>query len=230
MADAEHLHRELQGREHAVADAVPRERRHEIGDVADDEQLARMGIEDDLRRHPGIAAADDHDVRRLAAPRELMEAVTLGRHAPDEEIAVTLDETERKFRCHGRSCKRRPRFKRSSRRCGRKGLNRLLSNVERAPPRIMDRQDDTGLKPAQALSRNELHIVEIEMDDRPCAPPPSFAPPKSPTPPHPVPAAPPPRPPPPPPRFFPSAQFPPASPPPPRRTGGPRNAIFRSSV
>jgi hypothetical protein len=103
MADAEHLHRELERREHAVADAVPRERRHEIRDVADDEQFAGMGVKDDLRRHPGIAAADDHDIRRLAAPGELAKAIALDRHAADEEIAVTLDEAERKCRCHGRS-------------------------------------------------------------------------------------------------------------------------------
>ena len=103
VADAEHLHGELERREHAVADAVPGEGRHQVRDVAHHEQLARMGIEDDLRRHPGIAAADDHDVRRLAAPRELLEAVALDRHATDEEIAVTLDEAKRKCRCHERS-------------------------------------------------------------------------------------------------------------------------------
>ena len=101
VADAEHLHCELERREYAVAEAVPGERRHQVCDVADDEQLAGVRIEDDLRRHPGIAAADDHDVRRLPAPGELMEAVALGRHAPDEEIAVTLDEAERKSRSHG---------------------------------------------------------------------------------------------------------------------------------
>ena len=109
VADAEHLHREFERREHAMADPVRRERRHQIGDVAHDEQLARMSIEDHLRRDPGIAAADDHDVRRLAAPRELTIAVALGRHPPDEEIAIALDEAKRESR--------HVRHERSSDRC-----------------------------------------------------------------------------------------------------------------
>jgi hypothetical protein len=48
VPDAEYLHREFERSEHAVTDAVGHERRHQIGDVTDDEQLARMGIEDYL--------------------------------------------------------------------------------------------------------------------------------------------------------------------------------------
>jgi len=39
--------------------------RHEIGDVAHDEQLARRGVEDGLRRRTAVAAADDHGARPL---------------------------------------------------------------------------------------------------------------------------------------------------------------------
>jgi hypothetical protein len=98
MADAEYLHREFERREDAVAHAVRCERRHQISDVAHDEQLARMGIEDHLRRHPGIAAADDHGVRRLAPPGELAIAVALGRHPPDPKIVIALHQAQREKR------------------------------------------------------------------------------------------------------------------------------------
>ena len=48
---------------------VRRVGRHDVGDVAHDEQLARAGVEDHLRRDARIAAADHHDLRRLAALR-----------------------------------------------------------------------------------------------------------------------------------------------------------------
>src|SRR5262249_30473936 len=50
----------------AVISTLRLVRRHEVRDVAQDEQGARLGVED--RRHvdPGIAAGNDHGGRRLA--------------------------------------------------------------------------------------------------------------------------------------------------------------------
>ena len=63
----QHLDRIFQRRRDAVRAAVGLIDRHQIGDVAHHEQFAGAGIEDHLRRHPGIAAADHHHLRRLAA-------------------------------------------------------------------------------------------------------------------------------------------------------------------
>ncbi len=101
VRDLEHLHGEFEGREYAVAGAVRRIGRHQIGDVAHHEQLARMGIEDHLGRDARIAAADDHDGGRLSALGELAKTVALDRHASGEKIAIAVDEPNRKRGSHG---------------------------------------------------------------------------------------------------------------------------------
>jgi hypothetical protein len=58
VADAEHPHREFERREDAEAHAVRCEPRHQIGDVAHDEQFARMGIEDPPRHRDRAQCAD----------------------------------------------------------------------------------------------------------------------------------------------------------------------------
>ena len=45
-----------------------------------------------------FAAANDHDVRRLAPLGEFAIAVALGRHPPDEKVAIALDQAKREFR------------------------------------------------------------------------------------------------------------------------------------
>ena len=80
----------------AVRAAVRRIDRHQIGDVAHHEQLAGAGIEDHLRRYPGIAAADHHHLGRLAALGELPIARLLGRQPLRGEGAVALKQMLRK--------------------------------------------------------------------------------------------------------------------------------------
>ena len=66
--------------------------RHEIGDVAHDEQRARFGIED--RRHVDarIAAGDHHRHRRLAELGQLqIAAAVLGVHVA-AEAEMTFDQ------------------------------------------------------------------------------------------------------------------------------------------
>jgi hypothetical protein len=101
VRDLEHLHGEFKRREYAVAGAVRRIGRHQVGDVAHHEQLARMGIEDHLRRDAGIATADDHDGGRLSALGELAKTVALDRHASGEKIAIAVDEADWERGSHG---------------------------------------------------------------------------------------------------------------------------------
>ena len=72
--------------------AVGRIGRHQIGDVAHHEQLARPGVEDHLRRDPGIAAADHHGLGRLAALGEVAVAALLGREPAGPEGAVAVEQ------------------------------------------------------------------------------------------------------------------------------------------
>ena len=72
--------------------AVRRVGRHQIGDVAHHEQLARPRVEDHLRRHPRVAAADHHDFRRLPAFGEFAIAVLLALQAAGAERAVAFDQ------------------------------------------------------------------------------------------------------------------------------------------
>src|SRR5215475_14327824 len=101
VPDLEHLNREFERCEHAVTDAIGRVCGHQIGDVAHHEKLAWMGVENHFRRDPRVATADDHDGRRLAAPRELAIALALGRHPTSAEITIALDEPGWKFGGHG---------------------------------------------------------------------------------------------------------------------------------
>ena len=67
--------------------------RHDVGDVAHDEELARARVENDFRRDARVAAADHHDFRRLPAFRELAVAVLLPAQTRAEKRAMSLDET-----------------------------------------------------------------------------------------------------------------------------------------
>jgi hypothetical protein len=89
---AQRLHGEFERRRGAVIFAAGLIGRDEIGDVADDEELARARVEDDLRRDPRVAAADDHDLGRLALGLSL-EARPLARKALVEEGAVAGDQS-----------------------------------------------------------------------------------------------------------------------------------------
>src|SRR5262249_20117424 len=100
VPDLEHLNCEFERREHPVTDAVGRVCGYQVGNIAHHEQLARMRVENHLRRDPRVAIADDHDGRGLAASCELAIALALRRHATSEEITIAFDEPGRKFRRH----------------------------------------------------------------------------------------------------------------------------------
>ena len=81
---------ELHRSRRAVMPAVRAERRNDVGDVPEHEQLARPGRKDRLRRHAAVAAADDERLRRLTEGGELGEAAFFlrqPRFAP-EPVAV----------------------------------------------------------------------------------------------------------------------------------------------
>ena len=75
--------------------AVRRIGRHDIGDVAHDEQFARPRVENHLGRDARVAAADHHDFRRLAAFGELLVAALLLAQAAAEKGGVAFDEAGR---------------------------------------------------------------------------------------------------------------------------------------
>jgi hypothetical protein len=94
--DVLHLQRldgEFQGRRGAVILPVGLVDRHEVGDVADREQLARTGIEDRAGRDPAVAAADDQDLGILAGG-ELREAPALRREAVLQEGPVPFGQVD----------------------------------------------------------------------------------------------------------------------------------------
>ena len=63
--DPERAHGEFQRRAGAVIMAVGLAGRHQIGHIAQDEEVARGGIGQDRRVHPRVAAGDDHAFRHL---------------------------------------------------------------------------------------------------------------------------------------------------------------------
>ena len=96
--DVLHLQRrdaELERRRDAMRLPVRRVGRHEVRDIAHDEQLARPRVEDHLRRDARVGAADHHDLRRLPLLGKLAIAALLQRQAGAQEIAIALDEALR---------------------------------------------------------------------------------------------------------------------------------------
>ena len=92
VLDLERGDAELQRRRNAMGALVGRIGRHDVGDVAHDEELARARVENDFRRDARVAAADHHDFRRLPAFRELAVAVLLPAQTRAEKRAMSLDE------------------------------------------------------------------------------------------------------------------------------------------
>ena len=78
--------------------------RHQIGHVADDENLARAGVEDHFWRHAGIAAADQHDARLLTGFGQMLKAVALLPEPSGQKGRIAAHQTVRQdlgFRCFG---------------------------------------------------------------------------------------------------------------------------------
>jgi len=73
IADLENLHRKLQGGRHAVDQSARVVGRHQVGDVAHDEDFAGVAVENHFRRDARVTAADEHDVRPLAGCSKTLE-------------------------------------------------------------------------------------------------------------------------------------------------------------
>ena len=100
MLHAQHRNRVFQRRRDAMRAGVGLINRYQIGDIAHHEQFAGAGIEDHLRRYPGIAAADHHGLRRLPAHRQITVARLFGRQPLRGEGPVAVNQLLRE-RAHG---------------------------------------------------------------------------------------------------------------------------------
>ena len=95
VSDLQALNGKLQRGRHAMREAGRRVRRHQIGDIAHDEQFAGMRIENDFGRNPRVAATNDHDLGPLAGFGEFLIAATLERQAVLDERAITIGQPRR---------------------------------------------------------------------------------------------------------------------------------------
>ncbi len=77
MLDLQHYDRELQRGAGAVVGAEFLARRHEVGDIAHDEQLAGVAVEQDRGIDPRVGAADHQRMRVLALAGDPFEELLL---------------------------------------------------------------------------------------------------------------------------------------------------------
>ena len=70
VANAQHLDRVLDGGRFAAAGAV---RRHDVAGVAEQKQVAGLGLRDQIRMHARIGAGDEQGDRLLLLGGELLE-------------------------------------------------------------------------------------------------------------------------------------------------------------
>ena len=96
VADAHAVDRELDGGRGAVLPGIGLVGRNEIGDVAQDEQFARSGIEDRLGCRATVAAGDDHGGGLLSALRQFLVAAAFARIPLGHEGPVAVDQVVRK--------------------------------------------------------------------------------------------------------------------------------------
>jgi hypothetical protein len=72
-ADLQLFHRELDRGQHALQAPVRVGRRHQVGDVAHSEDVARVAAQQHGRVHPGIAASDQQGAGMLALAQVAVE-------------------------------------------------------------------------------------------------------------------------------------------------------------
>ena len=135
VPDLEALHRELERGGGGLVATVRIVGRDQVGDVADDEDLARRGVEDGLRRRPRIAAGNDHDLGRLPVLGERTVARALGLVSVVPEGAVAVEKRAREIARASTwgSDRHRSSFVHSA---GRRQILAPLSvNLSPAPPR-----------------------------------------------------------------------------------------------
>ena len=89
------LHGELQSGRGTLVSTVRLIGRHQVGDIADDEELTWQRIENRFGRRPGIAAGDDHDLGRLPVLRERAVTSLLPGIAVILERAIAIQEESR---------------------------------------------------------------------------------------------------------------------------------------
>ena len=130
--------------------AVGRVGRHQVGDVAHHEQLARPRVEDHLGRHPRVAAADDHDLRRLPGVGQLAVARP-ARCAGGRRGRRSIRQGGAAGRFMAVSCPRRlskklkPRSPSAGRERRAAGIGKRLRQARVNPPR--DRGAGEGVEP-----------------------------------------------------------------------------------
>ena len=90
VLDAQIEHGELDGRADAVELAAGLVGRHQVGDVAHDEQLARHGAEDRFRIDAAVAARDDHRLGVLPVGSQLLVLLGLRQEVPVMEAAEAV--------------------------------------------------------------------------------------------------------------------------------------------
>ena len=95
VLDAQIERGELQRRRHAVILAGRLVGRHQVGDVAHDEQLARHRREDRLRIDPAVAARHDHHLGVLAVRGQIRVVVDVRREMAELEPAVAVGQDVR---------------------------------------------------------------------------------------------------------------------------------------
>ncbi len=95
MLDLQVSHREFERRRCAVQIVVRRIGRNKIGDVADDEDFAGIGIEDHFRRDARIAAADQKHLRLLPRRGEFAVAILFAPETAAEKHLIAGNEPGR---------------------------------------------------------------------------------------------------------------------------------------
>ena len=93
IADLENLHRKLQGGRDTVGQSARVVGRHQVGDVAHDEDFARVAVENHFRRDARVTAADEHDVRPLAGCSKTLETAALQRQPGLDEGPIALGQS-----------------------------------------------------------------------------------------------------------------------------------------
>jgi len=88
----ERAHGEFDRRTHAVRVVVRPVRRHDIGDVADDEEFAGACIEHHLRIGAAVRTGDDQRTRPLAEATQRLETAALGLPGAGAEAAIAFDQ------------------------------------------------------------------------------------------------------------------------------------------
>ena len=138
---------ELQRRRDAVIIVVRLERRDEIGDVADDEHLARPRVENLGRIDPAVRAGDDHHPGALA-DRQLLPALALLLPMIDPEAAIAFDQIA-ELR-HGAAVTG------SGEGVASRGARRYLAGMSEADPAMPPEAAQARLDPGQGADQRRL--------------------------------------------------------------------------